>query len=70
MSRERAVPKLTGPPDEAWLPATTPVAAVGCEVCASYVTSIRARKRAMDDSGAGDYRVLMARHLAADHSDG
>jgi len=59
---------MVGSPEEAWYPPAAPVAVPGCEACASYVRAVGARKRAGDGSGAGDHRVLMARHIDADHS--
>jgi len=60
--------KGAGPPDEAWYPPAAPVATPGCEVCACHLQAIAARKHARDESGASDCRVLMARHIDADHS--
>ena len=57
-----------GPPVEAWFPPSAPVAVPGCHICADHLRAIAARKRAADDSGAGDWRVLMARHIDAEHS--
>ncbi len=54
-------------PFDPGFPPHPPVPVDGCGVCASYVESIHDRKRAGDESGAGDYRVLMARHHDVEH---
>jgi len=48
-------------------PPRRPVPVRGCGVCASYMEAIQDRKRVGDESGAGDCRVLMARHVDAEH---
>lgn len=64
----RARRKQVERPFDFGFPPPAPVPVRGCDACASYMKAIKVRKRAGNESGAGDYRVLMARHIDAEHS--
>lgn len=63
----RARRKQVEQPFNYGFPPPAPVPRHGCEACASYMKAIKLRKRTGNESGAGDYRVLMARHIEAEH---
>lgn len=55
------------PPIAPGFPLPAPVPIPGCEVCAAYVVAIDGKKRAGELSAMTDCRVLMGRHIEAEH---
>jgi len=47
--------------------AQSPTAVAGCPTCAAYQNSIRRHLRRDDGSAADNLRILMMRHIRADH---